>query len=197
MLLTGGQLRDMGKGHRGAPINAKKKEASPARPSHTNLWIALGLAAVVVAVYAQVWGFAFVNFDDPVHVNTRGRGLVWAFTSVEAANWFPVTRLSHIADRLLFGMRSGWHHLMNVLWHAAATVMLFLFLDRATGARWRSAFVAFVFALHPLHVESVAWVAERKDVLSAFFWFLALWAYVRYTRRPGAARYALLLAAFC
>ena len=138
-------------------------------------------------VYAQVWGFAFVNFDDPDYVNTSGRGLVWAFTSVDAANWFPVTRLSHIVDGLLFGMRSGWHHLMNVVWHAAAAVMLFVFLHRATGARWRSAFVAFVFALHPLHVESVAWVAERKDVLSAFFWFLTLWAYVRYAQRRAAA----------
>jgi tetratricopeptide (TPR) repeat protein len=107
-----------------------------------------------------------------------------------------VTRLSHIADRLLFGMRSGWHHLMNVLWHAAATVMLFLFLHRATGARWRSAFVAFVFALHPLHVESVAWVAERKDVLSAFFWFLTLWAYVRYTERRDGRWYWFALGAF-
>ena len=156
----------MGKGQRGPLVSSKKKEPAPVRPSHTTVWIALGLAAVVVAVYAQVWGFAFVNFDDPVHVNTSGRGVVWAFTSVDA--------VSHIADRLLFGMRSGWHHLMNVLWHAAATVMLFLFLHRATGARWRSGFVAFVFALHPLHVESVAWVAERKDVLSAVFWFLTL-----------------------
>ncbi len=122
--------------------------------------------------------------------------MLWAFTSVEAANWFPVTRLSHMADGLLFGMQSGWHHAVNVVWHAAATVTLFAFLQRATGARWRSAFVAFLFALHPLHVESVAWVAERKDVLSAFFWFLTLWAYVRYTERREGRWYWFALAAF-
>jgi protein O-mannosyl-transferase len=186
----------MGKGHRGPLVHTKKKEAPTAGPSRTSIWIALGLAAAVVAVYWQVWGFAFVNFDDPYFVNTRGRGLVWAFTSVEAANWFPVTRLSHIADGLLFGMRSGWHHMTNVLWHAAASVMLFLFLHRATGAVWRSAFVAFVFALHPLHVESVVWVAERKDVLSAFFWFLTLWAYVRYAERQDGRWYGFALGAF-
>jgi protein O-mannosyl-transferase len=106
-----------------------------------------------------------------------------ALTSTEAANWFPVTRLSHTLDVQLF--------------HTLATLLLFAFLHRATGARWPSAFVAFVFARHPLHVESVAWVAERKDVLNAFFWFLALWAYVRYAEHPGAARYLLALLAFC
>jgi len=100
-------------------------------------------------------------------------------------------------DVQFFGLSPGWHHLTNVLFHTLATLLLFAFLDRATGARWPSAFVAFVFALHPLHVESVAWVAERKDVLSAFFWFLALWAYVRYAERPRAARYLLVLLAFC
>jgi protein O-mannosyl-transferase len=160
------------------------------------VWIAIGLATATFLVYAQVWRFGFVNFDDPDYVNTSGRGVVWAFTSVDAANWFPVTRLSHILDVLLFGMRSGWHHLMNVVWHAAAAVLLFEFLHRATGARWRSAFVAFVFALHPLHMESVAWVSERKDVLSAFFWFLTLWAYTRYAQRPGRGWYAFTLTAF-
>ena len=150
----------------GAQVGADKAGAPAQRP-RTELWIALGLVAATFLVYAQVWGFKFVNFDDPDYVNTTGRGVLWAFTSVEAANWFPVTRLSHILDGLLFGTRSGWPHLVNVMWHAAAAVLLFGFLHRATGARWRSAFVAFVFALHPLHVESVAWASERKDVLSA------------------------------
>lgn len=125
-----------------------------------------------------------------------GPDIRWAFTSGEAANWFPVTRLSHILDCQLFGLRSGWHHLTNVWFHALATLLLFAFLERATKARWRSAFVAFLFALHPLHVESVAWIAERKDVLSAFFWFLTLMLYVRYTERPGGKRYALALGSF-
>uniref|UniRef100_Q02CU7 Tetratricopeptide TPR_2 repeat protein n=1 Tax=Solibacter usitatus (strain Ellin6076) TaxID=234267 RepID=Q02CU7_SOLUE len=180
----------MAKGRRAPQTAAVTKEPASA------VWIGLGLVVAVIAVYARVWGFSFVNFDDPDYVNTGGRGLMWAFTSVEAANWFPVTRLSHLVDGLLFGMRSGWHHLMNVAWHAAAAAMLFAFLHRATGARWRSAFVAFVFALHPLHVESVAWVAERKDVLSAFFWFLTLWSYVRYAEHHERRWYWFTLAAF-
>ncbi len=100
-------------------------------------------------------------------------------------------------DCQLFGLRSGRHHLTNVLFHALATLLLFAFLERATKARWRSAAVAFLFALHPLHVESVAWIAERKDVLSALFWFLTLYLYVRYTEHPDGKRYALMLGAFC
>jgi tetratricopeptide (TPR) repeat protein len=165
----------------------------------------LALLVSIVAVYAQTAHFDFVNFDDPEYVaqNLHVRsGLTapdigWAFTSGEAANWFPVTWLSHMLDCQLFGLRSGWHHLTNVWFHALATLLLFAFLDRATKARWRSALVAFLFALHPLHVESVAWIAERKDVLSAFFWFLTLYAYVGYTERPDGKRYALTLGAFC
>jgi tetratricopeptide (TPR) repeat protein len=134
------------------------------------------------------------------NVHVRGGftppGLEWAIASGDAANWFPVTRLSHMLDSQLFGLRSGWHHLASVGWHALAAVLLFAFLARWTHSRWPSAWVAFVFALHPLHVESVAWVAERKDVLCAFFWFLALWAYVRYTERPGRGRYASVLLLF-
>ncbi len=146
----------------------------------------------------------FVNFDDPDYVTAnpyvRGgitwAGIRWAFTSGDAANWFPVTRLSHLLDVQLFGFESGWHHMSSVLIHAFAALLLFAFLYRTTYAVWPAAFVAFLFALHPLHVESVAWVAERKDVLSAFFWFLTLWAYVRYTEKPGGGRYALVLASF-
>jgi tetratricopeptide (TPR) repeat protein len=156
-------------------------------------------------LYAPVRRFDFVNFDDPEYVtrnmHVRGgvtpQGLEWALTSGEAANWFPLTRFSHMLDGQFFGLRGGWHHLVSVGWHALAAVLLFAFLARCTHARWPSAWVAFLFALHPLHVESVAWVAERKDVLCAFFWFLALWAYVRYAERPGRGRYLLVLLLFC
>ena len=149
-------------------------------------------------VYAPVYRFGFVNFDDPDYVTNNPHvrsglsvdGAVWAVTSTEAANWFPATRLSHLLDGEIFGLRPGGHHFTNVVLHAAATVFLFAFLLAATGAAWPSAFVAVVFAVHPLHVESVAWISERKDVLSAFFWFLALWSYVR-------RQYWLTLPAFC
>jgi tetratricopeptide (TPR) repeat protein len=167
--------------------------------------IYLALLAATFAVYAQVRHFDFVNLDDSAYTSgnlhvRRGitaEGLRWAFTSGDAANWFPVTWISHMLDCQLFGLASGWHHLTSVLIHGLAALLLFAFLRRATGARWPSALVAFLFAVHPLHVESVAWVAERKDVLSAFFWFLTMWAYVRYTERPGWGRYALVLLAFC
>ena len=167
--------------------------------------IAALLFLATLAVYFQTRHFDFVNFDDPdyvsanarVHTGLTARNIAWAFTSTESANWFPLTRLSHLLDGQFFGLDSGWHHLTSVFVHALAVVMLFAFLRRATGALWPSAFVAFVFALHPLHVESVAWVAERKDVLSAFFWFLALWGYVRYVERPSPSRYAVVVAAFC
>ena len=178
-------------------IRPKSPPPAPRR-RHADLWICAALFVATFAVYARVGRFDFINFDDPDYVTNNyhvrqgitPEGVRWAFTSVESANWFPLTRLSHMLDCELFGLESGWHHLTNVLIHALAVLMLFAFLHRATGARWPSAFVAFLFALHPLHVESVAWVAERKDVLGAFFWFLALWAYVR-------GRHLLVLAAFC
>ena len=170
-----------------------------------DLYIYLALALAVFAIYAQVARFDFVNFDDPSYITGNPHlrngismeGLRWALTSGEAGYWFPVTRISELLDYQFFGLRSGPHHLTNVSWHVLATLFLFAFLHRATGARWRSALVAFLFALHPLHVESVAWVTERKDVLSATFWFLALWAYVRYTERPSTARYLPVLVSFC
>ncbi len=173
--------------------------------SPRNLWICLTLFVATLAVYTPVLRFDFVNYDDPEHVSEnvharRGitlQGLVWAFTSGESFNWFPVTRLSHMVDCQLFGLRSGLHHVTSAVIHAAAAMLLFAFLVRITLAFWPSALVAFLFALHPLHVESVAWVAERKDVLCAFFWFLGLWAYVRYVERPSRGRYLLVVLAFC
>jgi tetratricopeptide (TPR) repeat protein len=169
-----------------------------------DLWICLLLLAAIFGVYAQSRQFAFVNYDDPDYVTANPHvrqgitadGALWALTSTEAANWFPVTRLSHMLDVQLFGMDAGWHHLVSVLIHAAASVLLFLLLMRATGARAPSAFVAFVFALHPLHVESVAWVAERKDVLSTFFEMAALLLYVRLVERRTVTRYLAMAGMF-
>ena len=112
-------------------------------------------------------------------------GIGWAFTTGHAANWHPLTWISHMVDVQLFGLHPGWHHLVNLLFHLANTLLLFLVLHRMTNALWQSAFVAALFALHPLHVESVAWVAERKDVLSTFFWMLTMGVYVSYVARPG------------
>ncbi len=158
------------------------------------IWI--GLVVSIFVVYAQVSHFEFINYDDPYVSGSREvqQGLTpesisWAFTAVVAGNRVPVTLLSHLLDGQLFHMESGMHHVMNVVYHALSAVLLFMVLRRATGARWPSAFVAFMFALHPLHVGSVAWIAERKDVLSAFFFFLAVYCYVLYTERPGLSRY--------
>lgn len=168
------------------------------------LWISIALAASVAVVYWPVHGFGFVRFDDPAYVSENPHianglswaGVGWALTSGYAANWHPLTWLSHMMDVQLFGLDAGMHHATNVILHAATTVLLFGVLFRTTGAAWRSAVVAGLFGLHPIHVESVAWVAERKDVLSAFFWVVTLWAYVAYVRRPGAIRYAGVAASF-
>ena len=157
----------------------------------------VSIVLAIFGVYAQTAHFDFVSFDDAAYVyeNAHVRaGLTldsirWACTAVVAGNWAPVTLLSHILVWQVFGVDSGMHHLVNVLLHALASVLLFVVLRRATAATWPSAFVAFGFALHPLHVESVAWVAERKDVLSALFWFLALYAYVRYAEAPSMRWY--------
>ena len=170
-----------------------------------DLAILLGLILSTLVIYSQVRSFDFVNYDDPVYVYQNAHvqaGLTlasvkWAFTAVVDGNWIPVTLLSHILDAQLFGMQSGMHHLVNVMFHALSALVLFVSLRRATGSRGLSAFVAFVFALHPLHVGSVAWVSERKDVLSTFFWVLALYAYVRYTERPTLGRYVAVAVPFC
>ncbi|MBI5071149.1 MAG: tetratricopeptide repeat protein [Deltaproteobacteria bacterium] len=156
----------------------------------------LGLVALLL--YARTAWFPFLSFDDnryltenPVtQAGLSWRGAAWAFSSLHASNWHPLTWLSHMLDVQLFGMRPGAHHAVNAALHAADTALLFLALLRMTGARGRSAFVAALFALHPLHVESVAWVAERKDVLSTFFGFGMLLAYARHAERPSAGRMA-------
>jgi len=177
---------------------------APAVARHTDLWICLLLAALVLVAYGRVRHFDFVNYDDPDYVSENAHvragltaeSMAWAFGASATGNWFPLTWLSHMLDCQLFGLDAGWHHLTNIWIHLASTLLLFIFLRRVTGARWASALAACVFALHPLHVESVAWVAERKDVLSGLFFMLTLCAYAAYTARPGRVRYALLLAAF-
>ena len=161
-----------------------------------NLLVCLCLAVAIIVVYAPACHFGFVNYDDDVYVTANAhvqsgltlRGLGWAFTTHHAANWHPLTWLSHMLDWQLWGGRAGMHHLVNVLLHVANALLLFGVLSRMTASAWRSALVAGLFALHPLHVESVAWISERKDVLSACFWLLTTWAYVRYAegRNPKA-----------
>jgi protein O-mannosyl-transferase len=155
------------------------------------------LFVVTWTVFGQTLRYDFVNYDDPSYVyqNTRitsGINLAnvaWAFTHIHSENWHPLTTITHMLDCQLHGLNAGWHHFTNVLLHAIAVVLLFVALQQMTGALWRSAFVSAVFAVHPLHVESVAWIAERKDVLSAVFFMLALIAYLRYTRQPSIGRY--------
>ena len=166
--------------------------------------IGIALAVLTFTVYAQVRHHAFVDFDDPeyiianphVYTGLTFSNMAWAFTSAHSNNWHPLTWISHMADVELFGLKPAGHHLMNVLFHAVNSVLLFLLLFRMTGAIWRCAFVAALFALHPLHVESVAWAAERKDVLSAFLGFLTLWTYVWYAEKPDAKRYFAVLVCF-
>ncbi len=166
----------------------------------------MALFALTMLVYLPVLGHGFLlSFDDAQYVtdNPHVRGglsaanLSWAWTSFYASNWHPLTWLSHMLDCQMFGLgKPGGHHLVNLLLHTSNTLILFLVLHRMTGAAWRSALVAALFAAHPLHVESVAWVAERKDVLSVFFGLLALAAYVRYVERPGVVRYLFVTTAF-
>jgi tetratricopeptide (TPR) repeat protein len=163
---------------------------SMARPTRNQLFavICLMLALVTLVVYWPMTHHDFTNFDDDGYVTGNYHvksgltwsGMVWAFKTTETANWHPLTWISHMVDCQLYGLNPGGHHLTNLLFHIANTLLLFLLLNELTGALWRSAFVAALFAWHPLHVESVAWAAERKDVLSAFFWMLALIAYTRY-----------------
>jgi protein O-mannosyl-transferase len=161
------------------------------------LFICLTLAMITLAVFYQLGSFSFIDIDDAEYVwhnpNIQQgftlKAITWAFTSGYEANWHPVTWLSHTLDWQLFGTNAGDHHLVNLAFHIANTLLLFLVLKRMTNALWQSAFVAALFALHPLHVESVAWISERKDVLSAFFWLLTMWAYIYYVNRPGIIRY--------
>ncbi len=171
---------------------------------HRIVLLSAALALLTLAAYEGLRRNDFVKFDDPEYIteNTRIQsgltldGIVWAFTSGEAANWHPLTWISHMIDIQLFGLNPAGHHLHSLVLHILATLMLFWVLHRMTGAAWPSVFVALAFGVHPAHVESVAWGAERKDVLCAFFWMLTMVAYVWYAKRGGIVRYVLVIVCF-
>jgi tetratricopeptide (TPR) repeat protein len=189
----------------------RSSRSSKAIPSR---WLILGVCVFLIAitwlVFGQTLSHEFVNFDDHVYVYenpviTGGLtlpGIIWAFTHTHARNWHPLTTISHMLDCQLFGLNAGGHHFTNVFLHTIAVVLLFLVLRQMmggpsrTGSVWPSAFVAALFAVHPLHVESVAWISERKDVLSGVFFMLTLAAYARYARQPSAARYIMMTILF-
>jgi Tfp pilus assembly protein PilF len=166
--------------------------------------VMLGLAAVTMTAYWRVRDLSFVNYDDTSYVTSNPQvqtglswtNVKWAFTTVEAANWHPLTWLSHLVDGQLYGLDPAGHHLTSLLIHVANVLLLFWVLQWITRALWPSAFVAALFALHPLNVESVAWVAERKNLLSTLFWIVAIAAYAWYARAPGWKRYLLVMLLF-
>jgi hypothetical protein len=189
------------------PFEARRTVATDlnAGTENNHRWlIALGLIFLAAAGFSYTLGNRFVNYDDPEYVTAnphirgsfRPASLVWAFTTIEANNWHPLTWMSLQLDHRLFGLRPWGFHLTNLLLHIGSTLLLFVALRSMTGAVWRSALVAALFAVHPLHVESVAWVAERKDVLCGFFWMAAMVAYAGYVRGPNAGRYLLVAAGF-
>jgi protein O-mannosyl-transferase len=166
----------------------------------TKTFICIFLLLSTFAVYSQVQDHAFLNLDDPIYISENPNlkdglsleSVIWAFTTSYDGNWFPLTWISHLLDYQLFGLSPKGHHLSSLLFHIANALLLFLVLLRMTGALWKSSFVALLFALHPLNIESVAWVSERKNVLSAFFWMLTLWAYTSYIYKPEFKRYLIL-----
>jgi tetratricopeptide (TPR) repeat protein len=166
--------------------------------------VCLFLVLTILAVYWQVGNHEFVNYDDNDYITENQhvqagltlKSIAWAFTSTHASNWHPLTWLSHMLDCQIYGLHPGCHHFTNVFFHILNSILLFLVFKRMTGAFWKSAFVAALFALHPLHVESVAWASERKDVLSTFFWMLTMGAYILYVKNPGIKKYLLTVLLF-
>jgi protein O-mannosyl-transferase len=194
-------------------IQARLKTTSPASPSSSGrhslldssvLWILVGLTVLNLLIYADVFHYSFVNFDDDDYVYANPtvasgltwNGVWWALTTDHQGNWHPVTWLSHMVDVQFFGLNAGRHHATNVILHILNSLMLFWLFYRMTNELARSAFVAAIMAAHPLHVESVAWVAERKDVLSTFFLMLTIWAYLVYIRQPSSKRYVVVVLFF-
>jgi tetratricopeptide (TPR) repeat protein len=194
-----------------APATHRKTQPiAKVSPVTVSLWswptlvICLGLAVITWIVFGQTLGFGFINYDDNLYVYeapaiNRGltlHGLVAAFTHVLVGNWHPLTAISLMLDAQFFGVRPGGYHFSNVFLHTIAVLLLFVVLKRMTNAMWRSAFVAALFAIHPLRVESIVWISERKDVLSGVFFMLTLGAYLRYVKRPSPGRYLTVLATF-
>ena len=166
--------------------------------------ICLVLTSMVLAVFAQIISHEFLDYDDIEYITGNNAVLTglswqnvqWAFTATVSHHWHPLIWLSHMLDCQLYGTNAGMHHLTNLFLHIANTLLLFAVLRAMTGAIWQSAFVAALFALHPLHVESVAWASERKDTLSTLFWILTMWAYASYAKKPNAVKYLLAMVFF-
>jgi len=162
------------------------------------------LAVATFTIYSNVQNHEFITYDDYKYIKNNlkiksglsSENISWAFTTFYGSNWFPITWLSHTLDYQLYGLNSKGHHLTNLFFHIANALILFIVLLRMTGKLWRCAFVAALFALHPLNVESVAWVAERKNVLSTLFWFLTMWAYFRYAQTKNLKTYYLVILFF-
>jgi tetratricopeptide (TPR) repeat protein len=179
-------------------VGSQKQETVNRR---RDLAIGVLIIATILVVYGQVRHYDFVNLDDPINVyrnahvmkGLTGQGVAWAFTTMQTGHWHPLTWLSHLIVQDLFGLDAGYHHLVNVFLHILNSLLLYLLLRRMTGGLWRSAMVAVLFALHPLHVESVAWITERKDVLSTLFFMLTLLSYGWYVDRPSVTRYGVVL----
>jgi len=174
------------------------------RPRQSIIVICLFLIFATLIAFWQVQNHDFINLDDPLYVIENSHvqkgltheGITWAFTSFHAGFYIPLTWLSFMLDYQLYGLNPGGYHYTNLLFHIANTLLFFLAFTRISGAVWKSAFVAALFALHPLHVESVAWVTERKDVLSAFFWMLTIYLYASYVQHPKLIRYLFVLISF-
>jgi protein O-mannosyl-transferase len=178
--------------------------AAKSKGMRVERWLYLFLTLITVVAYSPVIGNDFINYDDPIYITANPhvqaglttRGVAWAFKSGYGANWHPLTWIAHMVDYQLYGLKPLGHHLTNLFFHGLNALLLFGVLKQLTRNLWPSAFVAALFALHPAHVESVAWASERKDVLSTFFWFLTMGAYVRYVRRPTPGLYLLALSFF-
>jgi tetratricopeptide (TPR) repeat protein len=174
-----------------------------------HLWPTICVCATLILIVWMAFGqtrhFEFVNYDDGENVYENAQvtaglstqGIAWAFTHNQVGNWIPLTTVSHMIDCQFYKLWAGGHHLTNLLLHALAAIVLFLALRQMAGDTWRSAFLAVVFAIHPLRVESVAWISERKDVLSGVFFMLTLWAYAQYATRPTLRSYAAVAISFC
>ncbi|MFC1853121.1 tetratricopeptide repeat protein [candidate division CSSED10-310 bacterium] len=166
-------------------------------PLFRDVGMSLILALFTLSIYAQVRHHSFISYDDPSYVHDNPHinsglsidNIHWAFTNAHACNWHPITWISHMIDVHFFGLDAGWQHMVNVIFHVGSTILLFWMFNRITGQFYQSSFIAALFALHPLHVESVAWISERKDVLSTFFLMLVLWSYVQYVKKPSITKY--------
>ena len=163
--------------------------------------VCLFIAVITLSVYGRLVTYDFVNFDDNLYVTANKnvqsgislKSIIWAFSFNEVAYWHPLSLISHMIDCRIFGLNAGMHHLINLFLHIASSILLFFVLKQATGALWRSAIVALLFAIHPINVESVAWIADRKNVLSTFFWMLTMFAYIFYAKRPAIYRYLTVM----